>query len=81
MNSELPLILTQIRPLSDDITSSKNDIIGGENRGIVQEGYVSDFVLNHVGRSLYPSVRVVGRCGVEGGGRGKEVNITIEDPS
>ena len=56
MKSDVPLILTQIRPLStnsDDITISKNDVVGNS------KGYIADFVLNHVAQALYPKVSIV----------------------
>lgn len=78
MNSELPLILTQIRPLSpDDITGSQNDIIpaGNQSTGRGRSGYIRDFVLNRTAHTIYPSVRVVWRHEVEGRGGRKWVDI------
>ena len=63
MKSDVPLILTQIRPLStnsDDITISKNDVIGNStNPSNPMQGHITDFVLNHVAQTLYPEVSIV----------------------
>ena len=66
MNSDLPLILSQIRPLptnSDDITTIyEDDIIkmSANCHGDTQmdSGYITDFVLNHAARSMHPGVSI-----------------------
>ena len=85
MNSEVPLILTQIRPLPPednyDIISCKNDVIPTVYQSVEEEesGYIRDFVLNHTAQTLWPNVKVTWRHEIESRGTGRKIAILVQN--
>ncbi|CAI8021472.1 Uncharacterized protein C824.03c, mitochondrial [Geodia barretti] len=81
MNSEVPLILTQIRPLPPednyDIIGCKNDVIPTGHQSVVEEesGYIRDFVLNHTAQTLWPNIKVTWRHSRE---TGRKIDILVQ---